>query len=298
MKFHKTTTLLLILLLTTAILYPAIGQARPQFAQRTGRVCGQCHVATMGGGPLNAEGKAFRKTIVSTGERFLHLALYFLHVPFGVAWVGFFLFTFTPAIRRHALLIPPKAYIRQLVYSMIIIALSGPYIALIRARLTPGIFQTNFGVLLMVKIAAVLALLISTIALVWHSTVRLRRRYKTLLKTFESGEALELTAADLALFNGTGKQKAFVAVDGKIFDVTDRNLWSKGSHPGGHKAGFDLTAAFAGAPHGKEVFDRIPSVGSLVDDPTTGKGGLKWALFLGTAAGVAILIIIAMWRWV
>ena len=44
------------MLMTTFIVTPPSAQAFPAYAQKTGFVCGVCHVNAKGGGPLNAYG--------------------------------------------------------------------------------------------------------------------------------------------------------------------------------------------------------------------------------------------------
>jgi predicted heme/steroid binding protein len=273
-------------------------QARPQFAQQESKPCGHCHVAAMGGGALTPEGKEFRKTLVTAGERLSYFALYFLHMPFGVAWVGLFFVAFSGAMGRKVLLSPPRQYMRIILYGIVVISVSGPYVAYIRARLTPGFFGTRMGLLLLVKTAAVLALLAATAVLTWHTTVVLSRRYRELEKQLEDGSLLDLTPAEMSLFSGKGKRKALVAVDGKIYDVTERNLWTKGQHPGGHLAGFDLTDAFTDAPHGKEVFERVQAVGTLKESTAGGKSTVRWAFLAGGAASLVILLVVTTWRWI
>ena len=155
----------------------------------------------------------------------------------------------------------------------------------------------RFGLLLLAKIAAVLALLLATVTLLWHTTVLLARKYRRLAKSLEAGSELELTPDDLLLFTGREKRKALVAVDGSVYDVTGRNLWRKGIHPGGH-AGHDLTDAFGGAPHGKEVFQRVTPVGRIIAPTTSSRRGtIAWSATLGLAASGIILLVVALWRW-
>jgi predicted heme/steroid binding protein len=284
--------------------------SRPEFAQFTGNPCSACHISPQGAGPLKPEGEEFKKKLkdldipinpnlrISTGQRLLHLVLYLLHIPFGVAWVGLFLYTFGPAMRRRSLVIPPRPYIRQIIYGAIVVLVTGPLMAVSRMKMVPGLFTTRFGLLLLVKIVAVLALLSATVALLWHTTVILTRRYKRLAKSLDTGSELELTPNDLLLFSGQEKRKALVAVDGRVYDVTGRNLWRKGIHPGGHHAGHDLTNAFTAAPHGKEVFERVVPVGRVVaPDTSTRKGPMSWAIGLGVTASGIILLVVALWRW-
>ena len=70
------------------------------------------------------------------------------------------------------------------------------------------------------------------------------------------------TAEELAAFDGKDGRKAYTAYEGKVYDVTDSKLWKLGEHFG-LKAGIDLTAKMAEAPHGSEVFDTFTPIGTL-----------------------------------
>jgi predicted heme/steroid binding protein len=310
MRSSGSLILVVALIFSIVCLLPEATAARPQFAQFTGNPCSTCHISPQGGGPLKPEGEEFKGKLknldipmdqnlrISTGQRLLHLVLYLIHIPFGVAWVGLFLYIFAPALRRRSLVIPPRPYIRQMVYGAIVVLITGPLMAVSRMKIVPGLFTTRFGLLLLVKIAAVLALLTATVALLWHSTVLLARRYKRLARSLDAGSELELTSDDLLLFSGQEKRKALVAVDGRIYDVTGRNLWRRGIHPGGHHAGHDLTNAFGGAPHGKEVFERVTPVGRvLIPETKARRGPMSWAMMLGVTASGIILLVVALWRW-
>ena len=314
MRFDRTLTLMfaltVILSVTLSLLVPGNASARPEFAQLTGNPCSACHLSPQGGGPLKPEGENFKKRLkdldipidpnlrISTGQRLLYVGLYLLHIPFGVAWIGLFLYTFGPALRRRSLVIPPRPYIRQIIYGAIVVLGTGPLMLFLKMKMSPDLFTTRFGLLLLVKICAVLTLLTATVALLWHTTVFLSRRYKALAKSMDGGSVIELTPDDLLLFSGQEKRKALVAIDGKIFDVSGRNLWRKGIHPGGHHAGHDLTRAFTGAPHGKEVFQRVTPVGRMIaPDTPARRGPMSWAPILGAAASGVILMVVALWKW-
>ncbi len=314
MRLDRTLTLVLaftvIISVTLSLLAPGNAAARPEFAQFTGNPCSACHLSPQGGGPLKPEGEKFKKSLkdlnipidpnlrISTGQKLLYIILYLLHIPFGIAWVGMFLYTFGPALRKRRLVIPPRPYIRQIIYGMIVVLVTGPLMVIFRMKMVPGLFTTRFGLLLLVKISAVLMLLTATVALLWHTTVSLSRRYKALAKSMDGGSGIELTPDDLLLFSGREKRKALVAIDGKIFDVSGRNLWRKGIHPGGHHAGHDLTRDFTGAPHGKEVFERVTPVGKMIaPDTSTRRGPMSWATILGVTASGVILMVVALWRW-
>ena len=67
----------------------------------------------------------------------------------------------------------------------------------------------------------------------------------------------------LAAFDGRDGKQAYIARDGEVYNVSDSKLWKNGEHMMRHHAGRDLSADFSAAPHGPEVFERVPRVGSL-----------------------------------
>lgn len=73
----------------------------------------------------------------------------------------------------------------------------------------------------------------------------------------------DFTAEELAKYNGTGGQPAYVAYEGVVYDVSDSAMWGDGDHEGMHSAGADLTSEHADAPHDVYVTD-FPQVGRLV----------------------------------
>jgi predicted heme/steroid binding protein len=77
------------------------------------------------------------------------------------------------------------------------------------------------------------------------------------------GDDDKLTLEELSKKNGAGGEDTFVAVEGKVYDVSASDLWEDGDHMGSHAAGQDLTDAMADAPHGMEVLDDFPQVGKL-----------------------------------
>ena len=76
------------------------------------------------------------------------------------------------------------------------------------------------------------------------------------------------SAKELARHNGENGDPAYVAVDGKVYDVTQSGMWRDGMHMGRHVAGHDLTAELDAAPHGDEVLTgkSFSQVGTLTAD--------------------------------
>ena len=72
-----------------------------------------------------------------------------------------------------------------------------------------------------------------------------------------------MTLEKLKQYNGQNKQKAYVAYQGNVYDVTSSPLWKNGIHKKIHEAGLDLTDAMENAPHAEEVFADFDIVDTL-----------------------------------
>ncbi len=72
-----------------------------------------------------------------------------------------------------------------------------------------------------------------------------------------------MTLEKLADHNGKGDNPAYIAHRGKVYDVDQSEFWAGGVHMKRHRAGTDLTTAMEAAPHGPEVLERVPQVGTL-----------------------------------
>ena len=83
-----------------------------------------------------------------------------------------------------------------------------------------------------------------------------------------------MTLTELANHVGQDGRRAYVAVNGSIYDVTDSLRWQNGRHPPDHQAGQDLTEELAKAPHVRAVIERFPVVGILeTEAPEQTPGG-------------------------
>jgi predicted heme/steroid binding protein/uncharacterized membrane protein len=77
----------------------------------------------------------------------------------------------------------------------------------------------------------------------------------------------EMTREELSSCNGKDGKPAYVAYQGKVYDVTGSRLWPKGLHMNRHASGRELTADISAAPHGTDVLDRYPQVAVLKKEP-------------------------------
>ena len=77
----------------------------------------------------------------------------------------------------------------------------------------------------------------------------------------EMPKTKEYTLRELAEYNGKNG-KTYVAYQGKVYDVSNSDLWKGGRHKG-HTAGKDLTEKLNKAPHRPDIIKGFPVVGTL-----------------------------------
>jgi len=74
----------------------------------------------------------------------------------------------------------------------------------------------------------------------------------------------KITLAELAENNGKNGKPAYIAYQGKVYDVSTSVFWMEGDHLGSHQAGKDLTSKMELAPHTEEKLKTVVLVGTLV----------------------------------
>lgn len=79
-------------------------------------------------------------------------------------------------------------------------------------------------------------------------------------------EMRRFTKEELAAYNGKNGMPAYIAYDGSVYDVSASFLWRDGRHQVLHHAGVDLTDSLDQAPHGADLLERFPVVGTLDED--------------------------------
>jgi predicted heme/steroid binding protein/uncharacterized membrane protein len=73
----------------------------------------------------------------------------------------------------------------------------------------------------------------------------------------------EFDLEELSRFDGKEGRPAYVAVHGRVIDITESRLWKDGVHMKRHHAGRDLTTDIKAAPHTPELLAGFPQVGVL-----------------------------------
>jgi len=77
-------------------------------------------------------------------------------------------------------------------------------------------------------------------------------------------EQKKVTKQELEENNGKNGKPAYIAYQGKVYDVSESSFWMDGDHLGMHQAGKDLTGELEMAPHKEENLPKVKLVGDLV----------------------------------
>lgn len=77
----------------------------------------------------------------------------------------------------------------------------------------------------------------------------------------------EFTSEELLSCDGKESKPVYIAFEGKVYDVSKSPLWSKGTHMNRHPSGKNLSGEISAAPHGPEVLERYPQIGTLKKGP-------------------------------
>lgn len=73
------------------------------------------------------------------------------------------------------------------------------------------------------------------------------------------------TREELSRFDGRDGRPAYVAYEGRVYDVTGSDVFTDGDHLG-HDLGTDLTSAMDDAPHDDDVLEGFPIVGEFREE--------------------------------
>ena len=74
------------------------------------------------------------------------------------------------------------------------------------------------------------------------------------------------TKKELGRYNGWNGAPAYIAYQGRVYDVSRSFLWQQGRHQALHASGRDLSRSLEEAPHDAELLKRFPMVGTLSED--------------------------------
>lgn len=101
-----------------------------------------------------------------------------------------------------------------------------------------------------------------------------------------------MNLTELASYDGRDGRRAYIAVNGTIYDVTTSPRWQNGLHPPDHQAGQDLTEELAKAPHVRSVIERFPVVGAIETAPPAQTSGGSGKIIIAVIAAVIVAVVI------
>lgn len=76
-----------------------------------------------------------------------------------------------------------------------------------------------------------------------------------------------LTLQELSYYTGANGRPAWIAVYGKIYDVTNESAWKNGVHRGMQLGGKDASSVFDSSPHSQSLLNSMKHIGFLVSNP-------------------------------
>lgn len=84
-------------------------------------------------------------------------------------------------------------------------------------------------------------------------------------------EKMSFKLSELEEFDGKEGRPTYIALKGKVYDVTESSFWKGGKHLERHHAGDNLTESIMNAPHDEEVLIKFPIVGELSEEKLSKK---------------------------
>jgi len=284
------------------------GNTTEEMAEKTGKDCSYCHLDQSGGGELTKSGKEYlaedsKNDEYAQGKKMLHyirLIAGFLHILTAIFWFGTILYVhliLKPAYAAHGL---PRGEVKLGLISMIIMAVTGITLTVFRVPSFSFLFETRFGILLLIKIFLFLMMVCSALYVVLIVGPKLRaKKYKDI--EFQKPKEY-YTADELRNFDGTKGHPIYVAFNNKIYDVSESSFWKDGEHFGKHSAGTDLTGMLDQAPHGDEKLQGLDQIGKLALVKTkkeipSQERVFYFIAYLNLGLVILITLILALWRW-
>ncbi len=279
-------------------------KATPEHTETTRQGCVTCHVSEEDG-TLNDVGLAYLLSGYQwppEGESVAILDLGrgkalvgFLHLLASIAWFGTIIYVHLILKPAYALRGLPKSEVRLGISSIVVIGITGVLLTLSRINDPQVLLETNWGILLTVKMSLYLFLALAALFVVRFLGPRLKP--KQVEQNLDEGR---FTPASLRKYDGKEGRRAYIARMGKVYDATDSARWKDGEHFK-HLAGEDLTDSLAHAPHGEEMLERLDEIGELREEETPGMTPHQkifyFMAYLNLAVVFVVICVIALWRW-
>ncbi|MBF0505341.1 MAG: CopD family protein [Nitrospirae bacterium] len=285
---------------------PSLSYATPEFAQKTGLACTECHVNPAGGRPLTEKGRKYLEELqakqhyrpITRAQRIVRLFIGYFHIMAAIIWFGAIIYVHLLLKPAYAVKGLPRGEMRLGWISMIVVLITGILLTIARMPSLQSFYTTRFGLLLSIKIALFAVMFLSALIVTIFIGPRLRTQRKAAVKS-ASGT---YTPDELAAFDGKEGRPAYVAYKGVVYDLTQSRLWKGGSHLRKHNAGQDMTDLLKTAPHGEEKVLAMPVAGNLLLTAKKLPMPFHQRLFyvfayMNLVLTFVIVFIVALWRW-
>ncbi|MGA1826199.1 MAG: multiheme c-type cytochrome [bacterium] len=315
MKIKRLYLLVLITFIFWVLSPHSFCHAKEHYAKETGKACFFCHQDN-NGGALKPIGIAYIRNdysypvpgaIINKAEklnsslyRLLHFVFGYLHLIVACIFVGavFYVHIFIKPSNITGGI--PKGERILGISCLTLLFFSGLYLTWYRIDSFQSFFNSSFGILLFSKlilfsIMVILAVLAITIV---HKSLQ-----KKTIPLSRPKEEDGITKENIHLYNGINGNPAYILFEGKVYDVSESQKWKGGRHFGKHSAGNDLTGNLSGAPHGKEVLERIEFISNITTinnlQPSSNTPKKIFVVMAYTNLIIIFLILscVSSWRW-
>ena len=271
-----------------------------------------CHISESGGGGLTASGDAYSNDPDSWNPpieprsktplffKIVHTILLYVHILFGIVWIGTILYVHLVLKPKYALGGLPRSELRLAWLSMPLIALTGILLTAWRYKINTGLFASMFGKLLLVKIIIFVLMMSSATFVTLYIGPRLRKLVESRKQEEYSPDDPNYTLEELKAYDGEHGERVLIAANGTVYDVTKSRMWQGGVHARRHKAGDDLTEFLKDAPHDAAVLERVQKVGVLSSGPAAVPMVVKVFTvnaYFNLAGCFLIVLVLVLWRW-
>jgi predicted heme/steroid binding protein/uncharacterized membrane protein len=305
MNSNKPITIVLFVILIVSFLFSFSVEATEEYAERAGAECAECHVDPLGGGELTDFGKGYQLSIIpgrlqegaSTNilSDIIQPLVKYIHIFTAFLWFGTILYVHLILKPSYASQGLPHSEVKVGLASIATMAVTGSILTSYKVPSIHLLVSSRFGIFLLAKISIFAIMVFSAFLVVFVIGPKLKK--KIIPKPSKSGE---MTLSDLAGFDGKEDRPAYIAFKGKIYNVSESNLWKNGNHMKRHQAGADLTDVLSQAPHNEDKILNMPEVGKLATGESSPSDNVHKRVFffmayLNLAFVMIITFILALW---
>lgn len=266
-----------------------------------------CHLSDEGGGKLTTRGLEFAASgytwppeggyrVLEPIRKSVRLGIGLFHIVASFIWFGAILYV-------HILLRPgyasrglPKSEVILGLTSMIVVGITGTLLTISRIKSPDVLFMSHWGNVLLIKMSLYLTMISSAFFTILFVGPKLKRgSTRTSIPHNKVFDPVTLSA-----FDGKNGAPTYVALKGKVYDVSMLKLWRDGIHMK-HLSGNDLTDAILKAPHGEEKLEKLNIVGTydaaLKPQKTFAQKAFYFIAYMNLFLVFVVLFVIAYWRW-